>query len=129
MASTKQSQQTQHKYAESLRKRQQELEQGLARTVEQALKSAPDETQDVGDQAVSAYQKEMLFTQGTTHHLQLSQVRRALNRLAEGTYGVCQHCEATIGPKRLEALPWTPYCIDCQERIEKGEIEPEARVA
>lgn len=118
-----------HKLEESLRKREQELELGMARTVEQALKSAPEETQDVGDQAVSAYQKEMLFTQGNTHHMQLGQVRRALRRIAEGTYGICQHCDAVIGAKRLEALPWTPYCIDCQERIEKGEIEAETRVA
>ncbi|HEX4020413.1 MAG TPA: TraR/DksA family transcriptional regulator [Acidobacteriaceae bacterium] len=118
-----------HSYETSLRKRQQELEQGLARTVEQALRSTPEDTQDVGDQAVSAYQKEMLFAQGTNHHVQLSQVRKALNRIADGTYGTCQHCENTIGPKRLEALPWTPYCIDCQERMEKGEIDAASRVA
>ena len=37
--------------------------------------------------------------------------------------GKCLHCGKTIGLKRLEALPWTPYCIDCREKIENGEIE------
>ena len=56
-------------------------------------------------------------------HEQLALVRLALKRLDEGTYGECMHCGKTIGLKRLEALPWTPYCIDCREKIENGEIE------
>ena len=44
-------------------------------------------------------------------------------RIDEGSYGECIHCGKTIGLKRLEALPWTPYCIDCREKIENGEIE------
>ncbi len=112
-----------------LRARQRELELGMSRTVELGLKSAPDGTLDVGDQAVFSYTKEMLFTQGTHHHAQLSQVIAALHRMAEGRYGVCMHCEATIGVKRMEAVPWTSSCIDCQERIEKGEMEAKLRVA
>ena len=113
----------------SLRERKRELELGMSRTVELGLKSAPEGTLDVGDQAVFSYQKEMLFTQGTHHHMQLSQVREALTRLAEGSYGICRHCEAVIGAKRLEAIPWTSACIACQERIEKGEMDAKTRVA
>ena len=120
--------QPRHPYEESLRKRQTELEQEVARTVEQAKSTATEETQDVADQAVSGYQKEMLFTAGTHHHLQLAQVRTALQRISDGSYGTCQRCERAIGSKRLEALPWTSYCIDCQEQIEKG-AEENARVA
>lgn len=106
-----------------LRQREQELTQALASTVEQALASNVDDAQDVADQAVAGYQKEMLFSQGTVRNAQLRMVRQALHRLSEGTYGDCVRCYQAIGPKRIEALPWTPYCIECQERIERGEVE------
>lgn len=116
-------------FEKRLRQRQQELEQAVANTVEQALASNPDDTRDVADQAVAGYQKELLFTQGTVRSAQLRLVRQALVRLAEGTFGDCVRCYQAIGAKRIEALPWTPYCIDCQERIEKGDVEPTASVA
>lgn len=112
-----------------LRRRQKELEHELASTVEQALTSNVNDAQDVADQAVAGYQKEMLFSQGTVRNAQLRLVKAALNRLAEGSYGDCVRCYQAIGAKRIEALPWTPYCIDCQERIEKGDAEPTAFVA
>ncbi len=116
-------------YENRLRQRQRELEQALASTVAQAMASSVDDTQDVADQAVAGYQKEMLFSQGTVRNAQLRLVRQALSRIAEGTYGNCSRCNQAIGAKRIEALPWTPYCIDCQEQIERGEVEPSASVA
>ena len=116
-------------YEKRLRQREKELEQALASTVEQALSSSVDDTQDIADLAVAGYQKEMLFSQGTARNKQLRLVRQALHRIAEGTFGECVHCDRAIGPKRVEALPWTPYCIECQERIENGEIQPTASVA
>jgi len=97
--------------------------------VEEGRKTVADDTLDVADQAVLSYQKELIFSQGTEGHSQLSLVRLALERLHEGTYGGCLHCGKAIGEKRLEALPSTPYCIDCQEKIETGQIEDVARAA
>jgi len=88
-----------------------------------------EDTLDVADQAVLSYQKEMIFSEGTEGHSQLSLVRLALERMREGTFGDCLHCGREIGEKRLEALPSTPYCIECQEKIETGEIEDVARAA
>ncbi len=116
-------------YEQRLRERQAELERALASTVAQALASNVDDAQDVADQAVAGYQKEMLFSQGTVRNAQLRLVRQALNRIADGSYGDCVRCSQEIGAKRIEALPWTPYCIDCQERIERGDVEPSASVA
>jgi DnaK suppressor protein len=42
-------------------------------------------------------------------------VRKALLDIEEGSFGVCLHCEEDIGPKRLAAVPWTPFCIHCQK--------------
>jgi DnaK suppressor protein len=51
------------------------------------------------------------------------QIRRALDRMASGSYGVCLHCDEDIMPRRLAAVPWAAYCIRCQEKIDRSEIE------
>ena len=92
-------------------------------------RTVAEDTLDVADQAVLSYQKELIFSQGTEGHSQLSLVRLALERLREGTFGDCLHCGKPIGEKRLDALPSTPYCIECQEKVENGEIDSVVRAA
>jgi DnaK suppressor protein len=43
----------------------------------------------------------------------LVQIEAALQRIEEGTYGLCETCGKQIAPERLEVLPWAPDCIDC----------------
>jgi DnaK suppressor protein len=45
----------------------------------------------------------------------LNEVRRALAAMDRGEYGVCEDCEEPISPRRLDAIPWTPVCVKCQE--------------
>ena len=49
-------------------------------------------------------------------------LRAALSRTADGNYGVCLNCEEEIKPKRLEAVPWTAYCIRCQEAADRHQF-------
>lgn len=53
----------------------------------------------------------------------LRQVRSALQRLQDGSYGRCLRCDEPINPKRLAAVPWTPFCLPCQQDAdqERGE--------
>jgi DnaK suppressor protein len=101
--------------------------------VEQARANSQAEVaQDPADQAVASYQKEILFTRGSNEHQQLQMVRQALARLHEGNFGECVNCHNEIGAKRLEALPWTPYCIECQSRLETahaGGLEAQRRAS
>jgi DnaK suppressor protein len=55
----------------------------------------------------------------------LKEVQAALNRIEEGTYGICLRCEEEIPEKRLHALPWAAYCVPCQEAIDKLRAEGE----
>jgi len=58
-------------------------------------------------------------------------VRAALGRISDGSYGACLHCDESIGSKRLAAVPWTAYCIECQAAADRGEFErlqPAAKV-
>jgi DnaK suppressor protein len=114
---------------EKLQQQKKALEHSMLLAVEQGRETGSDDAQDVADQAVSSYQKELLFSQGTNGHSQIGLIRLALERVRDGSYGECLQCGTTIGAKRLEALPWTPYCIECQEKIENGEIEDPVRAA
>jgi DnaK suppressor protein len=80
-------------------------------------------TQDVADMAVESYTKEFLFgkSSGDRHILQM--IREALDRIEDKSYGICANCENPIQPKRLEAVPWTRLCIQCQDLFEKGLLE------
>jgi DnaK suppressor protein len=49
-----------------------------------------------------------------------SQVTAALARIEDGGYGLCRRCEAPIGFRRLKVRPETPFCVRCQEELEKG---------
>lgn len=117
------------RFEERLRHQQTSLERSMLTAVQQGRQAVAEDTLDVADQAVFSYQKEMIFSQGTEGHSQLALVRLALERLREGSFGECLNCGNPIGEKRLEALPWTPYCIECQEKVENGEIEDVVRAA
>jgi DnaK suppressor protein len=61
----------------------------------------------------------------------LKEVQAAMNRVEEGTYGICLRCEEEIPEKRMKAVPWAAYCVGCQETIERQraageEVEEEA---
>jgi DnaK suppressor protein len=57
----------------------------------------------------------------------LRDIQAGLRRIEDGTFGTCTNCEETIGRNRLVAVPWTPFCIRCQEVVDRGDttiIEP-----
>ena len=57
----------------------------------------------------------------------LRNIQAALRRIEDGTFGTCANCEEAIGRNRLVAVPWTPFCIRCQEVVDRGDttiIEP-----
>jgi DnaK suppressor protein len=114
---------------EKLLQQQAQLERTMMTAVKEGRESSTDDLQDAADHAVQSYQKELLFLQGTKGHVQLTQVRSALDRMEDGSFGECMQCGNMIGEKRLEALPWTPYCIACQEKIENGQIQDPERAA
>jgi DnaK suppressor protein len=88
-----------------------------------------DSALDVADRAINATTKEFLFRQAHERHRLLQAVTVALERIQEGTFGECAACGASISRKRLDAVPWTQYCVACQEKRERGELpEEEASV-
>ena len=85
--------------------------------------SSDEASEDIVDRANNAYQREFMFNLSGGERLQLRQVEGALERLDQGGYGTCEHCGEPIGAKRLKAIPWARYCVDCQEKEERGSLE------
>ena len=56
---------------------------------------------------------------------QLTLIDEALMRIDDDEYGLCQNCEKEINAKRLAAIPWARYCLDCQELVERGLLDEE----
>lgn len=83
------------------------------------------ETPDPVDLAVRNYSKNVSLAVSENDSRQLAEVDQALIRLKDDEYGVCQNCEKAINSKRLAAIPWARYCLDCQELVEKGLLDEE----
>jgi len=79
-----------------------------------------DSTQDIADKAANSYTKEFLFHQSDEHRRLLQLVTEALERVKNGTYGLCVACHEEVQQKRLEAVPWARHCIECQEKQDQG---------
>ena len=76
--------------------------------------------QDLGDKAESSYTKEFLLSLSDAERARLGEIDQALKRLETPEYGLCDDCGESIGKKRLDVIPWTPHCIVCQEKEERG---------
>jgi DnaK suppressor protein len=113
-------------FKKRLEERQQALRKMVSRTEEDGRVADQDPAQDIADRAASSYTKEFLFSQSNNERQLLQMVESALLRIREGQFGECVNCGDEINAKRLEAVPWTRYCINCQEKMEQGLLE-EAR--
>jgi DnaK suppressor protein len=83
------------------------------------------ETPDPVDLAVRNYSKNVMLAVSENESRQVVLINEALERIADQEYGACQNCEKEINPKRLEAVPWARYCLECQELVEQGLLEEE----
>jgi DnaK suppressor protein len=105
------------KYKKILETKRDELEQIVrnreAITIE---KSA-----DALDEVQHASERELAIRNLDRESNLLRQVRQALRRIDDGSFGICLHCEEEISPKRIAAVPWTPYCIQCQEQADRNQ--------
>ena len=110
-------------FRKKLEERQQALRKTVSRTEEDGRIADQDSAQDIADRAANSYTKEFLFSVSNNERQLLNMVETALQRIREGTFGECVHCGNEINAKRLEAVPWTRYCIACQEKKEQGQLE------
>lgn len=78
--------------------------------------------QDIGDEAANTYSKQILLSLNENERMRLQEVDESLDRIANGTYGICEECGGPIGLKRLEVRPVAKYCVPCKTQMEKGKL-------
>lgn len=98
--------------------RQQILNRAVGRRSE-ALKIAHEDIVDENDHAAAMIQQSITLNVQERDRFMLREIEHALSKFEEGTYGVCEDTEEPIDEGRLEAQPWTRYCVEAAEAREK----------
>ena len=111
------------KYRRLLDDKKASLSAELAKTRSAEEETTEESTQDIADKAVSSYTREFLYSLTDGERSTLLQIDDALGRIEEGAFGLCLNCGMLMTEKRLNAVPWAPYCLDCQELSEKGMLQ------
>jgi DnaK suppressor protein len=107
------------KYKKILENKQDELE----RIVTNRDAITIEKSADALDEVQHAAERELAIRNLDRESNLLRNVRLALRRIDDGTFGVCLHCEEEISPKRIAAVPWAPFCIQCQEQADRNQEE------
>ncbi|MBI2217096.1 MAG: TraR/DksA family transcriptional regulator [Candidatus Rokubacteria bacterium] len=108
-------------FKKQLLDKQRQLVDEVGRTALYGKDAEDDSIKDLGDQANTAYTREFFFELGNGDRRILRYVVSALKKIDEGAFGSCERCGEDIPEKRLEALPFARYCIDCQRLVEQEE--------
>ena len=87
---------------------------------------AVERSADQLDEIEAALQRALAVCNLDREFNQLRNVRAALRRIEEGSFGICQGCDEEIHPKRLAAVPWAQFCIRCQEVLDGNPEEMQA---
>lgn len=105
-----------NKYRNILEAKQAELEQVIRNREAITIEKSPDAL----DEVQHAAERELAIRNLDRESSMLRNVRSALRRFDDGSYGTCLHCEEEINPKRLNAVPWAAFCIQCQEQADRN---------
>jgi DnaK suppressor protein len=107
------------KYRTALEAKKAEIASSLRNRDEIVIEKAADAI----DEVQLAGERELAIRNLDRESILLRSVKAALARVADGSYGNCLHCEDEINAKRLNAVPWAPFCIRCQEAADRHEFE------
>ena len=82
-----------------------------------------EKSADAMDEVQHAAERELAIFNLDRESNLLRNVQSALRRIEDRSFGMCVHCEEEISPKRLAAIPWAPFCLQCQEQADHNEEE------
>ena len=111
------------RFREILLEKREEIITNAKKTLADDMTLDTDDLADEMDLASSEYLQSFTFRLRGREKTFLTKIDHALAKIDEGTFGICEECDESIHPKRLEARPETTLCIRCkedQERIEKA---------
>lgn len=95
-------------------------EEAMARLKDKKNMDMPEaEVGDPIDDASRSIDKEILFELSGNAHNTIEQIEAALRKMDKGIYGRCEYCRQPIPKKRIKALPFARYCVNCQHSNER----------
>ena len=103
-------------YRQILEKKALDLRSNMLTPATANLVARREEPVDVADLSTQSHEEWIFLNRNSLDVSLLRQIKHALERIEEQTYGICQECEIPISAKRLEAVPWANYCVRCQDR-------------
>jgi DnaK suppressor protein len=109
------------RFKKMLEDSRQAILENARKTMEEESNFDTDDLPDEIDQASSEYAQSMTFRLRDREKFLLKKIEKALARIEDGTFGICERCEEPISVKRLEARPVTTLCIRCKEEQEQKE--------
>ena len=104
---------------EILKRKEAELDRELRKRDGIAIEKSADQM----DEIQYATERELAMRNVDRESHLLRQVKAALARVHDGSFGACAECESAISPRRLVALPWALLCIQCQEAADRDRQE------
>ncbi|HXX33567.1 MAG TPA: TraR/DksA family transcriptional regulator [Thermodesulfobacteriota bacterium] len=108
------------RFKKILLKEREQIVGEVKQIVESSKEMGQDGIQDIGDEAANIYNKQVLLSLNENERLRLKEVDESLDRIENGTYGICDECGGPISLKRLEVRPVAKYCVPCLTKLEKG---------
>src|ERR1700734_2009573 len=105
-------------FKRGLQEQQRELSQAIERAEKEIRDFAGPVPLDAIDLSCFTASKESLFMSASQNRSRLQMILHALERINDGSFGICLDCGGAIRLKRLQALPWASHCIECQEQAE-----------
>ncbi len=108
------------RFKKILLKEREQIVGEVKQIVESSKEMGQDGIQDIGDEAANIYNKQVLLSLNENERLRLTEVDESLDRIENGTYGICEECGGPISLKRLEVRPVAKYCVPCLTKLEKG---------
>ena len=90
-------------------------------SIKHDLNTSTDDLPDEADLAASEINQSLTFELRNRERVMISKINTALQKIKEGTFGLCQACEEPIEKRRLDARPFSTLCVACQEQHEHKE--------
>ena len=111
------------KYGKLLEAERARLRAGIRRLEEETLfQPASENTSDLSSLAevgTDNFERETAFNIACNESEMLQEISDALERIEQGTYGICESCECAIPKQRLDVFPSARYCVECKSKLEK----------
>jgi len=103
-------------YKQVLENKAIELRRNMTTPAAASIMARREESVDVADLSTQSHEEWLFLNRNSLDMSLLRQIKEALHRIGDQTYGTCQACEISISSKRLAAVPWATYCVNCQDK-------------